>query len=314
MSETIVLGTRGSALALWQARHVAGRLRAAHPGLEVREVVIKTGGDLHSKIMGATSEKGEFVREIEDALLDDRIDFAVHSLKDLPTELPLGLALTAVPERHDARDALLTVDGRSVDELAHGTVVATGSFRRRCQLLDRRPDLELVPVRGNVDTRLRKLREGRFGALVLALAGIERLGLDDAPRWPIPTEICLPAVGQGALGIESRAGDGRVAGILAVLEDAPTRTAVTAERAFLKRLGGGCLAPATGFATLDGGEVELRAVVGDPDGRTMLRDRDAGPADRAAAIGERLADRLLGAGAGRILDEVRRAAERTGRP
>lgn len=314
MSDSIVLGTRGSALALWQARHVAGRLRAAHPGLEIREVVIKTGGDLHSKIMGATSDKGEFVREIEDALIRRRIDLAVHSLKDLPTELPEGLALTAVPERHDARDALMTVDGRSIDDLPRGTVVATGSFRRRCQLLDRRSDLEVVPVRGNVDTRLRKLREGRFGALVLALAGIERLGLDDAPRWPIPTEICLPAVGQGALGIESRAEDVRIAEIVAVLEHAPTRAAVTAERAFLKRLGGGCLAPATGFATLDGSELEVRAAVGDPDGRTMLRDRESGPMERAVAIGERLADRLLGAGAGRILEEVRRAAERAGRP
>jgi len=307
-AQRLILGTRGSPLALWQARHVASRLRAAHPGLDVEERIIKTEGDVSTKQFGASTNKGVFVKEIEDALLDGRVDLAVHSLKDLPTELPERLTIAAVLERHDPRDGVLSLAGWTFDELPEGTPVATGSFRRRCQLLERRPDLRVVPVRGNVDTRIRKLREGQFGAMVLALAGVERLGLREVPIRPIPEDVCLPAVGQGAVAIEARADDGRTLAACAVLDHADTHVRVRAERAFLARLGGGCLAPATGFATLHDGVVLVRAVVGDPEGRTVLRDRESGVRDRARGVGESLAARMLAAGAERLLREARDAA------
>jgi hydroxymethylbilane synthase len=287
---------------------VAARLRERHPDLEVEEVVIRTGGDGGTKALGALSDRGVFVKEIEEALLDGGIDLAVHSLKDLPTDLPHGLILAAVPERHDARDALLSVPGWTFDDLPRGARVATGSFRRKCQLLHRRPDLEVVSVRGNVDTRIRKLREEQFDALVLALAGVERLGLDTVPVRPIPESVCLPAVGQAALGIETREDDAGTRDLLGPLVHAPTQAAVTAERAFLQRLGGGCLAPATGYATEEDGRLRLEAVVGDPDGTRILRDSESGGADEATELGERLADRLLDAGAGEILAAIRDGA------
>jgi len=305
---TLVLGTRGSALALWQARHVAARLRAAHPGIEIREEIIRTEGDVSTKQFGANTNKGVFVKEIEDALTAGRIDFAVHSLKDLPTGMAPGLAVAAVLERHDPRDGLLSEAGWSFEDLPRGTVVATGSLRRRCQLLSRRPDLEIVPVRGNVDTRIRKLREGRFGALILALAGVQRLGLDEVPIVAIPEDVCLPAVGQGAVAIEVREDDAECRAAMAALDHADTHDRVRAERAFLHRLGGGCLAPATGFADLDGATVRVRAAVGDPDGAHVLRDEQRGPRGDAVAIGERLADRMLAAGAGDLLAAAREAA------
>ena len=302
---TLVLGTRGSKLALWQARHVAGLLRAIRPGLEIREEIIRTEGDVSTKQFGASTNKGVFVREIEDALAGGRIDLAVHSLKDLPTAMEAGLDLAAILERHDPRDGLLSEAGWEFADLPEGTVVATGSFRRRCQLLAHRPDLRIVPVRGNVDTRIRKLKEGHFGALVLALAGVQRLGLDEVPIRAIPEDICLPAVGQGAVAIEIRDDDAEAREVLAVLDHAETHDRVRAERAFLHRLGGGCLAPATGFADLDGDMLRVRAAVGDPEGTEVLRDEDRGPRAEAIAIGERLADRLLEAGAGAILDAAR---------
>jgi len=260
----LVLGTRGSALALWQARHVAERLRRVHPELTIEERIIRTEGDIQQQAPLGASDVGVFVRRIEEALLAEEIDFAVHSLKDLPTTQPDGLRIAAVPRRHDPRDALISERGWSVDELPRGARVGTGSLRRRTQLLHRRPDLKLLPVRGNIDTRIRKLRDGEFDALVLALAGIERLGLRDVPLQPIDTERCLPAVGQGALAIETRDTDRRTTGLVAVLDDPVAREEVEAERAFLRRLGGGCLAPATGFARVADGWRELRAVVGDP--------------------------------------------------
>lgn len=300
------LGTRGSPLALWQSRHVASRLAAAHPGLEIEEIVIQTEGDRQSSLpFGNTDDRGVFVRQIEEALLEGRIDFAVHSLKDLPTVQPAGLAIAAVPERHDPRDALLTQRGTSFEQLAPGAVMATGSFRRRCQLLHARPDLRTEPVRGNVDTRVRKLREGRFDALVLALAGIERLGITSVPVLPIPVSLCLPAVGQGALALETRSDDGATMRLVGVLAHAPSARAVATERAFLRAVGGGCLAPATAYARVDGGRVEIDAVVGDPDGKALLRDHDAGPEGKAQEIGEAVARRMLDAGAGEILARAR---------
>jgi hydroxymethylbilane synthase len=309
---TLVLGTRGSKLALWQARHVAAKLREARPGLEIREEIIRTEGDVSTKQFGADSNKGVFVKEIEDALLERRIDLAVHSLKDVPTEMTDALGLPAVLERHDPRDGLLSENGWSFEDLPRGTVVATGSFRRRCQMLSLRPDLEVVPVRGNVDTRIRKLREGRFGALVLALAGVQRLGLDEVAIRPIPAEVCLPAVGQGAVAVQVRTEDREAWDAVATLDHPETHDRVRAERAFLRRLGGGCLAPATGFADLDGDRIRIRAAVGDPDGSTVLRDEESGPRVEAVAVGEALAVRLLDAGAGELLAAARQSAAENG--
>jgi hydroxymethylbilane synthase len=216
--------------------------------------------------------------------------------------------IAAIPARHDPRDAVLTVDGRSFAELPAGAVLATASFRRRCQFLHARPDLDTRPVRGNVDTRVRKLREGQFEALVLALAGVERLGIASVEVRPVPVTTCLPAVGQGALALETRADDASTREVVGVLADPAATDAVEAERAFLRRLGGGCLAPATAFAVVESGGIRIDAVVGDPDGRELLRDACQGRAADGRVLGEALAVRLLDAGAGEILARARREA------
>lgn len=298
---TIVLGTRGSALALWQARHVAERLRERQPALRIEERVIRTEGDIQQQAPLSAGDRGVFVRRIEQALLAREIDLAVHSLKDLPTRQPAGLIVAAVPRRHDPRDALLSVAGLEFAELPPRSVLGTGSFRRRAQLLHARPDLRTVPVRGNVDTRVRRLREGRFEALVLALAGIERLDIRSVPARPIDPAICLPAVGQGALAVETREDDAELRERVAVLEHPDSRRAVEAERAFLSRLGGGCLAPATAHARLEQGQLRIDAVVGDPDGAELLRDSERGAPGEGPQLGERLAARMLDAGAGALL-------------
>jgi len=299
---TLVLGTRGSALAVWQARHIAALLRAAHPGLTIEERIIKTEGDvLQQQPLGA-GDRGLFVRTIETELLSGGIDLAVHSMKDLPTAQPEGLMIAAVTERADARDALLSKRGWTFDRLPAGSVIATGSLRRRTQLLHARPDLRTEPVRGNVDSRVRKLGEGLFDALALALAGIRRLGIDSVPCQVIEPEICLPAVGQGALALETRCDDGYLRSIAAALEHPASRAAVEAERAFLRVLGGGCLAPATAYAVVSDDGIMMRAAVGDPDGRELLRERESGELRASGAVGERLARRMLEAGAGRLLE------------
>jgi hydroxymethylbilane synthase len=278
---------------------VAADLAAAWPGLEVPITIIKTEGDRNTDAsLTAAGGKGLFVKEIEDALLGGTIDLAVHSLKDLPTELPHGLAVAAIPLRHDPRDALIAASARSVDALPEGALVATGSPRRQCQLLARRPDLRFTAVRGNVDTRVRKLTEGQFDALILAVAGLDRLGLETPGRVPIPTDICLPAPGQGALGIETRADDAATRRLVAVLNDPGSAASVTAERGFLARLGAGCLAPAAALARIEGGDVVLEAMVGEADGSGVRRDRARGPIAGAAALGAELAGRLLRAGTG----------------
>ena len=310
---TLRLGTRGSALALWQSRHVAARLRDAHPGLDLEEVVIQTEGDRQNVFpLSGPADRGVFVRRIEEALMDGRIDLAVHSLKDLPTVQPPGLAIAAVPPRHDPRDAVLTIEGLGLDELPAGAVLGTGSPRRRCQLLHARPDLATVPVRGNVDTRVRKLAGGGFDALVLALAGIERLGITGVGVKPLSPSVCLPAVGQGALAVETREGDSRTRGLVGFLEDEATTRAVAAERSFLRRLGGGCLAPATAFARVEGDRIRMEGVVGEADGRRLLRDRAEGESAQGDALAEAMAIRLLDAGAGEILERIRAAAESEG--
>jgi len=302
----IVIGTRGSALALWQARHVAALLAQEHPGLEIEEKIIHSEGDLDRvSSIASLGETGVFVRRLEQALLAQEIDLAVHSLKDLPSDQPTGLQIAAVPERHDARDALVSVEGWTIEDLPESTLVCTGSFRRRCQLLHQRPDLRVEPIRGNVDTRVKKMREGHCGAIVLAVAGLERLGIDDVAVRPIDPEVCLPAVGQGALAIEARVDDAATREIAEVLNHDATLQAVTAERAFLRRLGGGCQAPASAYARVLDEQFVVEAVVGDPQGSALLMDRESGVVEEAHAIGARLAERLIVAGAKQMIDAAR---------
>ena len=308
MSVRLTIGTRGSALARWQAAFIAEALRRAHDDVVVEERIIKTEGDDSQETAAAPAAPGAtgvFVRRIEQALLAGDVDLAVHSLKDMPTEQPEGLAVLAVPERHDARDALISREGWSLEQIPPGTVVGTGSPRRCCQLLHHRPDLEFVPIRGNVDTRLRKVQQGEVGAVVLAVAGVERLGLGELPLSPLDVGVCLPAVGQGALAVECRLEDSGTARLVAPLNHGASFVRVEAERAFLRRLGGGCLAPATAHATIVNGRLHLEAVVGRPDGMSLLMERESGGLDDAEIIGARLAKRLLTAGAGRILSEIR---------
>jgi hydroxymethylbilane synthase len=291
---------------MWQADHVANRLRNLHDGLEVEIRKIKTRGDVDREVpFGQLEGKGFFVKEIETALQAGEIDLAVHSLKDMPSELPEGLALSAILKRHDPRDAVVTGDGVDFLDLPEGTVLGTGSMRRRSQLLHARPGLRVTDVRGNVNTRLRKLSEGQFGALILALAGIERLGITDVPVRPIPVEVCLPAVGQGAVTVETRADDETTRRFVDLLNHEPTVRAVTAERAFLARLEGGCLAPATAHARLQGESVVVEGIVGDADGKRMLRDRVEGTRGDERDLDDTPARKLLDAGAATLLRESR---------
>ena len=307
-AERLVIGTRGSALALWQANHIKARLEGQEPGLEVILRVIKTQGD---KVLDAPlariGGKGLFVKEIEEALLRREIDLAVHSIKDVPAAIPEGLRLGAIPEREDPRDALLSARGEPLDKLAEGARIGTSSLRRACQLRARRPDLRIEMLRGNVDTRIKRLDEGRFDAIVLAAAGLRRLGHEARITEILGPEVSLPAVGQGALGIEVRAGDGRVEERVARLNHEPTERAVAAERAFLSRLQGGCQTPIAAYAVFDAGTLALDGLVGRPDGREIVRDRLGGAAWDAEGLGRTLGDRLLARGADRILAETREA-------
>ncbi|MBK8481402.1 MAG: hydroxymethylbilane synthase [Proteobacteria bacterium] len=300
----VVIGTRGSALALWQARHIADRLRALRPGLEVRLQVIKTQGDkLLDVPLAQVGGKGLFVKELEDALLRREVDLAVHSIKDVPATLPAGLELTAIPTREDPRDAIVSRHG-GLAALPEGARVGTASLRRRCQLLAARPDLTIALLRGNVDTRLRRLDEGAFDAIVLAAAGLKRLGFGARiaecldPPW-------LPAIGQGALGIETRCDDAATVALLRPLHDEATACCVRAERALLARLGGGCQVPIGGHATRVGAhELRLAALVGHPTGQPIFRAERSGPVAAGEALGEALAEDLLAAGAAAVLAEV----------
>lgn len=303
----LVLGTRGSALALWQARHVAAALERANPGLSIELRILKTEGDARKHDLFGEGDRGVFVNAIEKALRDEEVDLAVHSLKDLPTTDSAGLRLGAFPERADARDALLTRDGRPFAELAPGTVVATGSPRRRAQLLYARPDLKTRAIRGNVDTRVDKLRQGRCDALVLAVAGLQRLAIDTVSIEPLDVDLCLPAVGQGALAVQMREADAEASACVARVDDLATRRAVSAERCVLRLLGGGCLAPATAHGRVDGERLRLEARVLDLDGETMLREVEEGRADKGDALGSEVARRLLASGAAALLERARTA-------
>ena len=295
----LVIASRGSQLALWQARWVQQQL--AQKGHESRIEIIKTTGDKITDVpLAQVGGKGLFTKEIEEALLDGRADLAVHSLKDLPTELPASLVLAAVPVREDPRDAIV---GRKLAELAQGATVGTSSLRRAAQLRKLRPDLHIESVRGNLDTRLRKLDEGRYSAIVLAAAGLRRLGWADRIAELLPPDVMCSAVGQGALAIETReAGAGRDAA--AALDHGETHAAVTAERGVLAALGGGCQVPIGAYAQVAGGRLRIQAVVVAPDGSELVRGQSEGSSSNAAAIGQALGEELLHRGARRILDAV----------
>jgi len=310
------IGTRGSALALWQADHVAGRLTAVFPGLEARRVVVKTAGDrILDAPLSKIGDKGLFTKELESALRDGAIDAAVHSLKDLPTAVPAGLALGAVLEREDPRDVWISPSGRTLADLPKGARVGTSSLRRRSQILSRRPDLLVVDLRGNVPTRIEKAENGLYDAVVLARAGVLRLGLESKITEVLGLETVLPAVGQGAIAIEIREDDRPMHAMASALDHRPTRLATAAERGLLERLEGGCQVPIGAHATLEGRRLTLRALVSDLGGTTVIRGSDeeeipdgAQGIERAAELGRRLAERLLDRGAAPILERIFREA------
>ncbi len=299
------LGTRASPLARWQAEWVAGELRARGQAVEL--VLVTTRGDRdQTQAIGAIGGDGLFTKELQRSLLAGDIDLAVHSLKDLPTDPVPGLVLGAVPPRGPTGDMLVTADGLSLDKLRSGAIIGTGSQRRRAQLLHVRPDLEMKEVRGNVDTRLRKLQSGEYDALVLAEAGLARLGLTTPGMQLLPTAIMLPAIGQGALGVECREADQRTRGAIAALNDRHTECAVIAERTMLRTLSGGCLAPVAGWGRVAAdGQLKLRAVVLSADGKTKLSAEASGAPDVAEQLGRDVADDLLRQGAARLIDAAR---------
>ena len=303
------IATRRSRLALWQAEHVAALLRAAHDGLEVELVPMVTEGDrILDRALAEIGGKGLFIKELEVAMYEERADLAVHSMKDVPADLPEGMTLASVLERADPHDAFVSNRFTGLDALPQGARVGTSSLRRQCQLRHARPDLEVIQLRGNVDTRLRKLDEGQYDAIILAAAGLKRLGLDERIAALVPTEASLPAVGQGVIGIECRAQDEVTKHLVGALEHGPTRTCLDAERAFAARLQGSCQSPVAGFAEFDGDRLRLRGLVGAPDGSQLFTDEAHGDASGAVALGDALASRLLEAGAGPLLASLRAAA------
>ena len=309
------IATRGSALALWQANHIRERLAQLH-GIESELIRIRTSGD---KFQGASvaqvseqaGTKGIFIKELEEALLAGTADLAVHSMKDVPTENPAGLVFPAITKREDVRDCLISRDGAKLKDLACGARVGTSSLRRQAQLRHHRPDLELLDLRGNVDTRLKKVAAGEFDAIVLATAGMNRLGASDKITQILPPEVMLPAVGQGALGIETRADDHETLRLVAALDDPESHEAVTAERALLRELEGGCQIPLGAWARRENGELRLEACVFSADGKEFVRKDLRGRPEEAEKLGVRLGQILIEAGADRILRLAGRSVGRS---
>lgn len=300
------IGSRGSALALWQANFVREKLAALAVQAEI--VVIKTSGDQFQQAeIAKIGVKGVFIKEIEEALLEGRVDVAVHSMKDVPTAVPVGLAFPAISKRGDPRDCLVSRNSAGLDQLPRGARVGTSSVRRQAQLRHVRPDLQFCELRGNVDTRLRKLEEGQYDAIVLAKAGLDRLGCSDRITEVLSPDICLPAVGQGALGVEARAEDQDRMGRLAPLDDQETRVAVTAERALLDVLEGGCQLPLGAWARMEGGSLILDGAVFSLDGTHFVRQRVIDSPQDADGLGRELARRLLAAGGDAILKQAGRS-------
>jgi hydroxymethylbilane synthase len=307
VSLTLRIATRKSQLALWQAEHVAALLRAAHPGVAIELVPMLTQGDrIQDRSLAAIGGKGLFIKELEVAIAERRADIAVHSMKDVPADLPPGFTIGAVLTRADARDALVTKGGVArLEDLPQAARLGTSSLRRQAQLRALRPDLKIEALRGNVDTRLRKLDEGGMHAIVLACAGLIRLGLESRITARLDPKLCLPAVTQGIIGIECRDGDSRTSELLLALEDPATRLVMQAERAFSRRLGGSCQSPIAAYAELHADRIELHGLVAEPDGSRLLRDTLKGSHDDPEALGLRLAERLLAAGAGPLLERLR---------
>jgi hydroxymethylbilane synthase len=304
--DKITIGTRGSQLALWQTNWVKTQIEKNHPGIKVDINIISTKGDRVLDVslpkLGEQG-KGLFTKELEEAIFERRVDLAVHSLKDLPTELPDGLTIGAICEREDVRDALVARDAiKRFSELPDKSLIGTSSLRRQAQIRRVRPDLVIEPIRGNVDTRLRKLDEGSYDAIVLAAAGLHRLGYANRITEHLSQDFILPAVGQGALAIETRSDDSAVDEIVSLLNHGPTRLACTAERAFLKGLGGGCLVPIAAHARIEADLIHLTGLVSSPDGSESISDRHSGPSSDAEAIGQELANEMLSRGADRILN------------
>ena len=299
------IGTRGSQLALFQANWVKDQLVQTHPGLKVTLIKIKTTGDkIQDAPLAKIGGKGLFVKEIEEALIQKKIDLAVHSIKDVPTEFPQGLHLSVITKREDPRDVFISRSGKTLKDLPQNAKIGTSSLRRQAQILHFRSDFEMIPLRGNLDTRLKKLKTMNLDGIVLALAGVKRLGLEERITEIIPTDISLPAIGQGALGIETRLNDKMVEEQIQFLNDKDSWIAVSAERAFLKKLEGGCQVPIAAFARAVGTTLQIDGLVGTIDGKRLIGHRMEGPIEKAESLGIELAEILLGKGAKEILDEV----------
>lgn len=304
-----VLGTRGSKLALWQSNHVASVLREK-AGVEIELKIIKTQGDkILDVALAKIGDKGLFVKEIETALLEGEADLAVHSSKDVPTEIPAGLTLGAFLKRVDPRDVIISKSGQGIDGLPAGSVVGTSSLRRIAQILNRRPDLSIKDVRGNLDTRLKKMQDGEFDAIILAAAGLDRMGWAENITERISSDVMLSAVGQGAIAVEIRENDPDMAELMKHLEDADTRAAVTAERALLRELEGGCQIPIGALGTVDAGTLKLDGMVASLNGQELVRESISGAPEDAAKLGVELANKLKELGAEKILQEVRAGVE-----
>ena len=305
MKKLLRIATRKSPLALWQAEHVKARLLQAHEGLEVKLVTMSTQGDkILDTPLAKIGGKGLFVKELEQGMLEGRADIAAHSIKDVPMEFPEGLYLSTILEREEPCDAFVSNKYDTLDELPEGAVVGTSSLRRRCQLLQRRPDLQIEDLRGNVNTRLSKLDDGQYDAIILACAGLIRLEMADRIKQSIASNIILPAVGQGSVGLEAREGDEETLELISILDHPTTRYRIVAERALNHGLNGGCQVPIACHATVDGDELYLRALVGEPDGSNIVSGEKTGHVNDAEAIGTELANELLASGAKTILDRL----------
>lgn len=308
--ETIRIGTRGSLLALQQSGMIKEALERLRPDISVSLEIIRTTGDKITDVpLAKVGGKGLFVKEIEDALLDGSVDIAVHSMKDVPAELPEGLEIGAVPEREDPRDALIIRRGKDMADLPRGAVIGTSSLRRSAQILKIRPDFEVRMLRGNLETRLRKLEEGQYDAIILAAAGLRRMGWQERITMFLDPAVFIPAIGQGALGIEARTGDERVRGVIGPLNHPESAAAVRAERSLLKELEGGCQVPIGGHARISGDTIELVGLVASLDGREVFRSNLSARIEDAVELGKRVAAELLESGAKRILDEVYKSAQ-----
>lgn len=302
------IATRQSRLALWQAEFVAAQLRRRHPQLDVQLVPMTTQGDrVLDRALAQIGGKGLFIKELEAAILEGRADIAVHSMKDVPGDMPAGMTIAAMLPREDPHDAFVSSKYASIEELPPGARVGTSSLRRQCQMKSLRPDLQVLPLRGNVETRLRKLDAEEYHAIILAAAGLIRLGLERRIARRIDFKQSLPAVGQGIVGIECRADDEQSLSLIQALDDSEARCCCEAERAFALRLQGSCQSPIAGFARLLGDEIELQGLVGSEDGATIYRAGDRAARSNACELGTKLANRLLAAGADKLLAEQRRA-------